>query len=90
VTAKTKDYESAETGHESVSGNVLIVVDEIFRRHGQVSPLSDMVPASDEADDLVASLTIRERLDRSTDAEAMSLEDSLRAHGLDPADFGLE
>lgn len=88
--AITKRYETAETGHETVSGNVIVVVDEIFRRHGQVSPLQDMVPASDDADDLVASLTARERLDRSQGDAAMSLEDSMRANGLNPADFGLE
>lgn len=87
--AITKRYETAETGRESVSGNIIVVVDEIFRRYGQVSPLHEMVPASDEADDLVASLTARERLDRSQ-GPVMSLEDSMRANGLNPADFGLE
>ncbi len=45
--------------------------------------------ASDEADDLVAALLARERLDRNTDA-ALSLEESMRSFGLDPAEFGLE
>jgi hypothetical protein len=45
--------------------------------------------ASDEADDLVAALLARERLDRSA-GEAVPLEDAMRAHGFDPADFGLE
>jgi hypothetical protein len=44
---------------------------------------------SDEADDLVIALLVKERLARST-KEALSLEDSMRALGVDPAEFGLE
>jgi hypothetical protein len=44
---------------------------------------------SDEADDLVIALLARERLARGTD-HSLSLEDSMRSLGVDPADFGLE
>ncbi len=52
----------------------------------------ELVPdelVSDEADDLVAALLARDRLDASR-GEAISLEDAMRAHGFDPAQFGLE
>jgi hypothetical protein len=51
--------------------------------------LVDDRPASDEADDLVAALLARERLDSSS-GKALSLEESMRALGIDPGDFGLE
>ena len=48
-----------------------------------------LCPVSDEADELVIALEISERRKR-TSGEALSIEESMRAFGLDPADFGLE
>jgi len=48
-------------------------------------------PASDEADDLVIVLQVRERLTRAADAAYWTpLGDVIRESGLDPADYGLE
>lgn len=63
-------------------GNVIEVVNSYFP-----TPIVDDL-VSDEADDLVAALQVRERLNQSS-GEPMRLEDSMRAHGVDPAAFGL-
>jgi hypothetical protein len=80
--------QSGVTGSESVEGDVVEVINLIFRRHNVVSPLEAHTQASLEADDLVAALEVRERLAGRTD-EGFTLEDSMRANGVDPADFGL-
>jgi hypothetical protein len=47
------------------------------------------VLASDEADDLVAELVAQERLATSSPGASLSLEESMRALGVDPSEFDL-
>lgn len=84
----TVKYESEMTGTATVTGDVVTVVTEIFHERGLPSPMESDSPASDEADDLVAALQAADALRRST-GEAFSLEDAMRSHGHDPADYGL-
>ena len=84
----TQVYESETTGTTTVTGNAIEIVTEIFHSLGLPSPMESAEPASDEADDIVAALQARDALQRSS-GTAVSLEDAIRAHGLDPADYGL-
>jgi hypothetical protein len=66
--------------------------DRIYSESDSTVPPYELVPdelASDEADDLVAALLAHDRLEASS-GEAVPLEDAMRKHGFDPAQFGLE
>ena len=66
--------------------------DRVFTLSDSTEPRIEVLApdefVSDEADDLVAALLARDRIESA--GEALSLEDSMRQHGVDPAEFGLE
>jgi hypothetical protein len=88
-TAETPDPDPNSEGGLRAEWDVIEVVNSIFYERDLESPLDPggNDPVSDEADDLVAALEASERLAHKN--EVISLEDSMRAHGVDPADFGL-
>lgn len=69
--------------------STLIEYDSAQDSNALAYDLLDPTPASDVADDLVAALLARQRLDAKA-GEAISLEDSMRSFGLDPGQYGLE
>lgn len=69
--------------------STLINFDEQDDSTARSYDLVDPTPVSDEDDDLVAALLARDRLHASA-RPAVSLEDSIRAFGLDPGQLGLE